>query len=958
MNNPNPSDHNRFQTRALLMGLCGAAVLSMSLGVKAQVLQHRYSFFSATNNAPLAFDLVGTNNGTLNGDAVITGGQLQLDGNAWVQLQPGIVTNDTAVTVEVWGDYPSSGQGTWANLFDFGTQDANVNDSYSISFCVNTGSPAGDLDAAISDFDNANVNRQNCYAAGSLLAGQTGGYVAAVFNPPQGYIAIYVNGSQVGKITGVTNTITPGIRDLNNWIGWDNWPDPKLTANVDEFRVWNGALNGLQIAASYQGGDTAISTNAGSITSIQVSAGTTIGPSGSEPVTVLATAALITNTVDISPLATYKSSNTNVFSVDTNGIIHGVGGGTATVTASYGGKSASQPVTVLVTEPPAVLTHRYSFTSDATDSVGNLNGTLMGTATISNGQVVLDGSTGCYVDLSTNSFADNGIISGYQSATIDYWATFGTFGIWNYAWAFGNTVNGAGQNYVHNVVRANGSAHRIDNSTSAGGASFNMIGDFQNETVHCTTVIDPLTGHLAVYTNGVLSGLSSSDFAPLNSIGTNLIYIGRSLWTGLGPTGTGDPYVVGSFDEFRVYSGTLTPQQIAVADLSGPNNTNVNPGTLQSIRVAVPPMQVGDKIIGPLIANYTGLTNYNVTGNSLTPLFVYTSSNSNIVYQATDGYLHGVSAGSAVLTAVYGGFTNSQTVTVSHTAALVHRYSFHDAPGSTNIADSVGGAAWAGTLPNGGTLTGTNLQLMASSLQYVQLPAGILSNYTAVSIDMWLTTPDQLPVNCMLFAFGNSDSTNASYAGEDYIFCAPQGGRIAIAGVDPGYVLEEGTGGAGDLSFRTNLHVTAVFDPPGRTVAWYTNGVLVSANTGEITPMADVQSTLNYIGRSLYSADPYEDVNPIEFRIYNGALQAADVAQLQQLGPSAVTATVLSAALSNGNLVITWPTTSTGFSLYSTSKLGSGAVWSLVSGSPTTNGANFQVSVPATGTAQFFELKK
>src|ERR1700728_4040280 len=122
-----------------------AALLAAQLTASAQTLAHRYSFYSATNNTPTAVYLVGTNTGTLDGDAVITGGQLQLDGAGYVQLDQGIVTNDLAVTVEAWADYPPlASQGGWANLFDFGTQDTSGDDSYSISFCVNTDSPVND----------------------------------------------------------------------------------------------------------------------------------------------------------------------------------------------------------------------------------------------------------------------------------------------------------------------------------------------------------------------------------------------------------------------------------------------------------------------------------------------------------------------------------------------------------------------------------------------------------------------------------------------------------------------------------------------------------------------------------------------------------------------------------------------------------------------------------------------
>jgi hypothetical protein len=874
------------QLMVLILWSC-AALLITQLTASAQTLTHRYEFWN-DNGDTNAVDAVGTANGILLGDlegTAISGGHLELDGSGYVLLPAGIITNDQAVTVEAWGDYPSSGQGTWANLFDFGTPskvDTGKADSHSISFCVNVGT-TGDLDAALSDFDDANVQRENCYAPGTLLAGTTGGYIAAVFDPPAGYISVYFNGTLQSTIP-ITETITPGVIDNTNWIGWDNWPDPSLTANIDEFRIWNGALNSFDIAASYQNGFSVIDTNAGTVTGIEVSAGPQVVSGGQEISTVLATASLITNSVDVTALASYSSGNTNIIVVGTNGFIHGIDLGTTTVTASYGGKSNS--VTVTVIPAVSVLAHRYSFNDTGTtvkDSIGTLDGNLMGTAVETNGQVVLDGSVGCYVDLGSNSFANDGIITGYQSATVDYWATFGTLQNWNYAWAFGNSA-GYGFNYIHNVVRNGNTGHRIDdNAIAADETIIDMLGTLANETVHCTTVINPTTGVLAVYTNGVLSGLATNDYQPLSDIATNFIYVGRSLWTAVGPGGAGDPYLAGSIDEIRVYNGALTPQQIAVADLNGPNNTNISVGALQSIQVSIPTLNLGDTFLGGTWANYANLTNYNLLANSQAPLLIYTSSDSNVVYQGADGKLLAVGLGSATITANYGGFTGSQLVGVVHAPVLVNRYSFQDAPGSTNVADSVGGPQWDGILPNGGTFTGTNLQLLGSGPQYVQLPSGILKNYPAVTIDLWLTFPDQMPVNCMLFAFGNTD---AGGAGENYIFCAPQGGRIAISGVDPGYDGEQGCTGAGDLSFQQNIHLTAVFDPPAGAEYWYTNGVLVSSNLAVTIPMSYVDDVTNFICHSIYTADPHEDINISEFRIYNGALSAADVAAEQALGPS------------------------------------------------------------------------
>ena len=207
------SSHARHLT---ILWSC-AALLATQLTASAQTLTHRYTFWNdkGATNAP---DVVGTANGTFLGDlagTTITGSQLQLDGGGYVQLPPGIITNDLAVTVEAWADYPASGQGNWANLFDFGTPsivDLPGNaDSHCIAFCVND-SGTGLLDAAICDFDDANNQREFVTAPGSLLAGQNGAYVALVYNPPGGSISIYVNGT-LKATTVITETITPGVDD-------------------------------------------------------------------------------------------------------------------------------------------------------------------------------------------------------------------------------------------------------------------------------------------------------------------------------------------------------------------------------------------------------------------------------------------------------------------------------------------------------------------------------------------------------------------------------------------------------------------------------------------------------------------------------------------------------------------------------------------------------------------------
>ncbi len=980
------------------IGVC-TALLAAQLAARAQTLAHEYQFYNATNNGISAGGTVpdtgtpGGNAATLFGDAVVTGGQLELDGTAgtYVALQPGIVTNDLAVTVEAWGLFPPLGQqGGWANLFDFGSPgvvDGGRSDSYSISFCVNGLNPVGTMIAGISDFDDANVNRQNATCDESLIATDTAGtYLSVVFNPTNntgpgalGYEAIYVNGVQEASVP-ITNNITPGIRDVSNLIGWDNWPDQTILAGISEFRVWNGALNGLQVAASYTSGQSTVSIVPGNILSITLTAPYQVVVGGQVPSTVVATAQ---NTggisVDITKIATYSSLNPGIATVNaTTGEIQAVAVGNATIQAAYGGMTSTWVIAVIESNP--ILSHRYSFhdTANTTgvtvaDSVGvptAINGVAMGGAeeeAVGPGGsqvLVVDGAVGSYLDLSSTN---SSIITGDQSATVDFWGTFtAENNDWTYGYSFGQSY-GYGVDFLYFAINANGT-HYLNESTAAGGAGLSMGGIFANETVHCTTLIDPVSGVLAMYTNGILSGVLKGYTVPISAIETNYMYFGRSLWTTPGPDGAGDPYMTAgsSFNEIRIYNGALTPQQIAVADQNGPGNTNIDPGALQSVSISVPStMELGSRAVPGLIGQYANLTNYNITQNSLTPLLIFASGNSNVLYQGSDGYLHTAGVGTATISVNSRGSLGSPSGPGGRPPppVLVHEFTFHDAVGSTNAFDSVGGSNWSGALPNGGTFSGTNLTISTTGSQYVSLPPGVIqsngigSNYARLTIDVWVNASYD-PVNSMLYAFGNTDTNGA---GEDYIFGSLNRDYTAITAVDPGYGAEQGyTGSVAPLPTNQLIHFTGVYNPPSGYLALYTNGVLVGENSSVTDPLSVVSDAEAYIGHSLYTGDPYATLTLSEFRIYNGALLADQVKASDDLGPSVPLANPNSASLtatrSGSAVLVTWPEAETGFSVYTSSTLGAGAVWSLVSETPTLVGHTWQLSMPASAGQAFYRL--
>src|ERR1035438_7390719 len=216
---------------------------------------------------------------------------------------------------------------------------------------------------------------------------------------------------------------------------------------------------------------------------------------------------------------------------------------------------------------------------------------------------------------------------------------------------------------------------------------------------------------------------------------------------------------------------------------------------------------------------------------------------------------------------------------------LTHRFSFFNEPnGSTVATDLVASAN--GTVQGGAVITGGQLVLNGTSGTYLNLPSGIINGYSALTIETWASF-GSLPVNCFFFGFGNTDGSGA---GEDYIFCAPQAGRVAITGADPGWQGEQNASSAVNWNGQTNVHIVAIYNPPANSLALYTNGVLAAVNTSVTTPLSAVNDVYSYVGRSLYTVDPYAPLNVAEFRIYNGAMNASQVALDAASGPAQIIA--------------------------------------------------------------------
>jgi autotransporter-associated beta strand protein len=252
------------------------------------------------------------------------------------------------------------------------------------------------------------------------------------------------------------------------------------------------------------------------------------------------------------------------------------------VTNTTGNAATSSPA-LLIVGAANFLNHRYSFTTDASDSVGGANGTLYGAATVTGGSLVLDGTTGTYMQLPGNLFT----AANSTALTVEFWASFGVNANFVRVFDFGNTnVQNNGVNYVGFSPHNGSGGNQIH--VSPGDGSFQQTlaasGTFDGLTRHIACVIDPPNQTLAIYTNGVLEATITNMTVGIANLNDTLSYIGHSLFAA-------DPYLVANIDELRLYNGALAALSIKQSEDQGPNTILADgPGkfVLQPANASVP----------------------------------------------------------------------------------------------------------------------------------------------------------------------------------------------------------------------------------------------------------------------------------------------------------------------------------------------------------------------------------
>lgn len=242
----------------------------------------------------------------------------------------------------------------------------------------------------------------------------------------------------------------------------------------------------------------------------------------------------------------------------------------------------------------AQLAHRYSFTTDGSDSVGTADGLISGNAVIAGGMLTTTGGNGDYLALPSNVAA--GITGDF---TIETFVTLPTNPN-NFASLFSLSASGNRNFFLVNPSRPNAGGSLSANFQEKDGSNVNGAADSEVDVrpgsgasfpfgaqhdlaityVSLSNVVTLYLDGTAIASGSIAGAVGGPSFnlATVSGGGTAAGQISSNGINGNGPFG--DASINGSTNDFRIFSSALTADQVAAVDGAGADATNAAIGAL------------------------------------------------------------------------------------------------------------------------------------------------------------------------------------------------------------------------------------------------------------------------------------------------------------------------------------------------------------------------------------------
>lgn len=343
-----------------------------------------------------------------------------------------------------------------------------------------------------------------------------------------------------------------------------------------------------------------------------------------------------------------------------------------------------------------------------------------------------------------------------------------------------------------------------------------------------------------------------------------------------------------------------------------------------------------------------------------------------------------------------GAYLQDPRDSITNLSSLVYRWSFNNPTGpasaGTVVTDTVSGAT--------AIVRGTNAQFTGSALRlpgtttgnaaadsmaaYVDLPNGIISALTNLTVEIW-ATPVSSKSWQRLFEFGRTAESGDGAPGE-WTGAAGSAAPGSTAGSDDLFLtLSRGT----DLNLQrcdmrldgasistTEVAMDSVAGRQYHFAVTFEDGVgFYGGSGGRLTLYRDgkwiayrdvafhlrqIEDVNNWLGRSQWSGDSNSNVDYDEVRIYSQALTWPEVFGHFLSGPNVAVdgAPTLRITSTGGGVLLNWPGNAAGFTPRQAAQLTFAPVWSTVTNAiqSTTNG--LQVTLPALQDKAWFRLQK
>jgi hypothetical protein len=223
-------------------------------------------------------------------------------------------------------------------------------------------------------------------------------------------------------------------------------------------------------------------------------------------------------------------------------------------------------------------------------------------------------------------------------------------------------------------------------------------------------------------------------------------------------------------------------------------------------------------------------------------------------------------------------------------SGLVHRYSFSGT--GTTVTDTKG-TAHGTAMGTGVALSGSGTLVLAGgsatsgTMQHVDLPEGCLDGLTNATFEAWVTFDATGSAWQRVFDFGTMSTGSTG----SYLFLTPRATssssglpRAAFSSTGPpGELQTNGTA----LLPAGMYHFAVVVDDANDEMSLFIDGTRSSLVAFPMRTLSEISDVNCWLGRSQFTSDQYFAGTFDEFRIYNVALNQAQLRTSRAAGPNA-----------------------------------------------------------------------